>query len=135
MLKWLLGKKDGPDAAAPGAIDLARYVELLLFRMCQENFLSLTLRQSERLPVLPVCDPEKSDIDFRKVRNRLKVLSNLNPFDYNEPVSGTIQIRIMLDAGGQADLTVSTQFFDKLKDPYVRVNITKRLMRGAAAFS
>lgn len=134
-LKWWSGKRgEAGGDAAPSGPDAALYINRLLLRMVQEGFLSITLRAAEKLPAAGDIDPEGSRIDFHKVRNRLKVLSKLNPVDYSQPVSGDYEVTLDMPQGGTAGLTVRTQFFDKVSDPHLRISLDKPVLRGPAAF-
>lgn len=98
-----------------------RYVNLLLYQMERENTASLMISQSELLPMVSGLEEGSPLPEFAQARNRLKVMSGLNPSTYQEPVVGTITILI---AGAQHIAEV--HFDDKAEDPFCQIKLRKK---------
>ena len=98
-----------------------RYVNLLLYQMERKNTASLTISESELLPMVSGLEENSPLPKFTQARNRLKVMSGLNPSTYQEPVVGTITILI---AGAQHIAEV--HFDDKAEYPSCRIELSKK---------
>jgi len=98
-----------------------RYANFMLYDMERENTKSLTISESKPLPMVSGLESDSPLPEFSKVRNRLKVMSGLNPSTYQEPVTGTITILI---SGAQHIAKV--YFNDKADDPFCLIELKKK---------
>jgi hypothetical protein len=96
---------------------LVRYVNCILIDMHQRGMSSRELRQSEPLPSLDTLRCS-TPTDFSHVLNRLKVMSDLNPVTYPEPVDGRFKVQML----GKR-FKVEARFDDNPEDPYVRLEM------------
>lgn len=74
---------------------VVRYVDVMLYNMTKRGPRTLTLRSSQPLPGMEEREARADPpFGFVNVLNRLKVIANLTPQRYSEPVAGTIDMRI-----------------------------------------
>lgn len=98
------------------------YVNCLLVGMCRTTDRSRTIRirQSEPMPPqtpLHFTEPIETS-DYSKVINRLKIMSDLNPITYQEPMEG----RFSLTALGK-EWQARVHFEDTADDPWFSLTL------------
>jgi hypothetical protein len=71
-----------------------QYVNAILEMMLRTNMESLTITEREGLPRPEIDGKQVESPHFTRVFNRLRVLSDINPWPYPEPVRGHFGIRM-----------------------------------------
>lgn len=106
---------------------LIRWIDRLLYGMAQRSTGPVRILRSQPLPHWPEHDLWPSGIedltdavpvDFDHIANRLKVLSQLNPGPYKQPVNGKMNIAIQLNDGELHGYCCYMEFDDTAADPY-----------------
>lgn len=124
-----LGKKPPPATNDGEALEsmaenppLIRWVDLLLYGMVKRCGEPVRVVRSQPLPLWPEHEQYANDlqsradgvpVDFDHVANRLKVLSQLNPGSYTQPVKGKIELRVR-----GRPYWCHIEFDDTAADPY-----------------
>jgi len=88
---------------------------------------SLTLSQSKPMGEFSTDDDNRDHAKaglYHQMTNRLKVLANLNPVLYQQPVTATLIVTIENEATGELrDERLRLYFDDRAADPFCRIEI------------
>ena len=106
-----------------------RYVNLLLLDLGgSDEGASCTLSKSRSLPSLTGYKWEEELPPFEKVRNRLKVMADLDPVTFQEPVKGHFKMQI-----GARPCIAHVDFDDGADDPTVNLRLEWTERHGESA--
>jgi hypothetical protein len=128
------------DAAQKDGYFIAAMVDLLLrlYVGCRREALpSLTLSQSRPLGPFGTEDSinDLTEVgNFLEMSNRLKVLADLNPVLYQEPVTATLTVTVKDGAtGAPRDQKLRLYFDDRCADPFCRIEMDQTPQPASAA--
>jgi hypothetical protein len=107
MSIWRKNEADGEISDVPKDVE---YVNALLVQMYSSGAPSIELRRSEPIAVLPGLGYAP---DFSSVSNRLKIMCNLNPICYQQPVEGKVRLQFP-----DAFCVLRCRFEDVSADPF-----------------
>lgn len=126
IFEWLVPQKDTAATSDETPNYLAEQVDLLLriYVRCRgEELPSLTLRQSQPLGPLGT-DADNRIASYYDISNRLKVLADLNPVRYREPVTATLTVSVEDGATGEpCNERLRLYFDDRCADPFCRIEM------------
>jgi hypothetical protein len=75
------------------------------------------------------------ECDFATTVNGLKVMSRLNPVEYDGPVGGQFDVQCLDSDGTLATFTIMTHFDDQGPDPFFELKATRKAALSNFSFS
>ena len=99
------------------------YVNEMLMALINRGRLAIVIREGEALPPVKTIDAGKMP-SFRQVFNRLKVMTNLNPVFYGDPVKGSFGLTKHGIANEDNSFVVEAVFVETRSEVSVSIQLT-----------
>jgi len=94
---------------------VTKYVSQLLLWLSKRGPMEVTFTKSQGFPVAPVADLADADL-YRRVTNRLKLMTRITPMQYPAPVTGEF-----IFAVGQQGYVAKVEIHDEAPDPWFHI--------------